>query len=181
MTNLSKTYLRSQSGFSLIEVLISLLVLGVGLLGLGGLQVASLKGTTNAHSRNVASMLVVEIADRMRANPAGVAGSFYDDVVNCTVSERQCRSNNVNIVCSPQEIAHYDIQEVMCGMRVAGNARAGGIVNLLSNGSLQINCNNDCGLPNEPHNVRITWGERNIDERQQGNGLIQTLTIPIIP
>ena len=47
---------KSQLGFSMIEVPVSLIVLGVGMLGMSGLQIASMKGSSNAHSRNVASM-----------------------------------------------------------------------------------------------------------------------------
>ena len=74
---------KTQRGFSMIEVLISLIVIGVGLLGLSGLQIASVKGTNNAHSRNVATLLAFEIADRMRANQDGVDGGFYDNDVTC--------------------------------------------------------------------------------------------------
>jgi len=50
---------KKQQGFSMIEVLISLVVIGVGMVGLSGLQIASMRSTNNAHSRNVASMLVM--------------------------------------------------------------------------------------------------------------------------
>ncbi len=48
---------RNQSGFSLIEVLVGLVCLAVGLLALGGLQVAAIRGTTSSHYLTQAAYL----------------------------------------------------------------------------------------------------------------------------
>ena len=166
-------------GFSLIEVLISMVVMGVGLLGLAGLQIASLKGTTNAHSRNVANMLVMDLADRMRSNPIGVAGGFYDDPVSCGTAVQKCR---INSFCTPKQAAKFDVQEILCGMK-RGSKREGGVKNLLVNGDLQVACPAGCGTTNTIHNVTISWGERTIHKTQESGGNIidQTLVVPIIP
>lgn len=58
-----------QQGFSLLEVLISVLVLSVGLLGLAALQTTSLKNNHSAHYRTSATVLAYDIIDRMRINP----------------------------------------------------------------------------------------------------------------
>ena len=166
-----------QVGFSLIEVLISILVMGVGLLGLAGLQVASMKGTSNAHSRTVANMLVMDLADRMRANPLGVSGGFYDDAVNCTTAVTSCR---INTYCTPRQKALFDVQEVKCGMK-RGTKREGGVKNSLFNGDLAVICPAGCATPNAIHNVRVTWGDKIIHQKQNGNILNQVLNVPIIP
>ncbi len=57
-----------QRGFSLIEVLVSLLVLGFGLLGLALLQTTALKATQSANQRTIATNLAYEVMDMMRAN-----------------------------------------------------------------------------------------------------------------
>ncbi len=166
----------NQRGFSLIEVLISLLVLAVGLLGLGGLQVASLKGASNAHSRNVATMAAMELADRMRANPLGVSGGFYGNEVSCT-GGKACRRNTY---CTPQEVAAFDIQEVMCGMK-RGTKREGGIKNLLINGTLDISCNAGCTANKAVHNITISWGEKIIHPQLDENDATKTLTLSVMP
>jgi len=56
------------SGFTLIEVLIAALVLAVGLLGLAGLQAASIKNNLSAYKRSQATQLAYDMADRIRAN-----------------------------------------------------------------------------------------------------------------
>lgn len=59
---------RPQRGFSLIEVLIAVLILGVGLLGLALLQSISLRNGTSAAHRTQATNLAYEMIDMIRAN-----------------------------------------------------------------------------------------------------------------
>ena len=59
---------RSQTGFSLFEVLIALLVLSIGLIGLATLQAQGIRSNYSASSRSEATFLAADIADRMRAN-----------------------------------------------------------------------------------------------------------------
>jgi type IV pilus assembly protein PilV len=57
-----------QSGFSLLEVLISIVVTSVGLLGLAGMQAAGLRSNHSAYHNSQATVLAYDMADRMRAN-----------------------------------------------------------------------------------------------------------------
>ncbi len=57
-----------QSGFTLLEVLITLIVLSIGLLGLAGLQVVSLRNSHGAYLRSQAITQSYDIVDRIRAN-----------------------------------------------------------------------------------------------------------------
>lgn len=59
-------------GFTLIEVLISLVVISAGLLGVAALQMRSLQNNYDALLRSHASVLAADIADRMRINRAAV-------------------------------------------------------------------------------------------------------------
>ena len=58
------------TGFSLVEVLVTLVVLSVGTLGLAALCVASVRASRAALYRTQAVTLVADIADRMRTNRA---------------------------------------------------------------------------------------------------------------
>ena len=58
----------SQRGNTLIEVLVALLVLSIGLLGVAGLQLTSLRNNRSAHLRSQAQVMAYDITDRMRAN-----------------------------------------------------------------------------------------------------------------
>lgn len=67
-----------QHGFTLIEVLISILVLSVGLIGMAGLQNTSLKSSYSAYYRSQASWLAYDMADRMRANLSAAKAGDYN-------------------------------------------------------------------------------------------------------
>lgn len=76
-------------GFTLIEVLITVLILSLGLLGLAGLHTATIRTTQSAYFRSQAVILGYQIADAMRANRgAALAGDynsgFSDTEGNCT-------------------------------------------------------------------------------------------------
>lgn len=58
----------SQAGVTLLEVLITLVVLSIGLLGLAGLQTVSLQLNQGAVVRSQAANLAYDITERMRAN-----------------------------------------------------------------------------------------------------------------
>ena len=58
-----------QKGFSLVEVLVSVVILSVGILGVAGLQMLSLQQNRNSLFRADALLLGGDILDRMRANP----------------------------------------------------------------------------------------------------------------
>lgn len=66
---MSKSPLRPrQQGFSMIEVLVTMLVVSVGLLGIAGIIVTNLKNNQSSYARSQASILANDIVDRMRAN-----------------------------------------------------------------------------------------------------------------
>jgi type IV pilus assembly protein PilV len=77
----SITRLPKQKGTTLMEVLVSLLVLSFGLLGMAGVQGVSLRGNQAAYYRTMATTLSGDIVERMRANIAAVDAGSYDDVV----------------------------------------------------------------------------------------------------
>lgn len=168
---------RKQAGFSLLEVLISMVVLAIGLLGLGGLQVATLKGANSAHSRTVATMYATELADRMRANPLGVSGGFYSaETLSCS-SVTACRRSTY---CTPQQVASFDLQEIMCGMKRALKME-GGVKNQLVNGTLSVTCPAGCASNKAVHNIRITWGETAVHRSQVNNSSTKSLLVSVTP
>lgn len=63
----------AQSGFSLIEVLVSVFIFSVGLLGLAAMQLQALKYTQAAQWRSQANFLAADIVERVRANRASVS------------------------------------------------------------------------------------------------------------
>lgn len=62
---------RSSRGFSLLEVLVTILVLSIGLLGVAAMQAFSLKANQSANFRTQATALANMIVERMRAHGGG--------------------------------------------------------------------------------------------------------------
>lgn len=98
---------RPQRGFTLIEVLIGVLVLSVGLLGLAALQTTGLRAGHGANLRTQATLLVNDMAERMRANRSGREAGHYDDPA--PVAKAACAG--ASGTCSPQDMASHDRKE----------------------------------------------------------------------
>ena len=62
-----------QSGLGMIEILVTVLVIAIGILGVASTQVVSLQMNTQSQSRSQAVLLAEDILDRIRANPGNPA------------------------------------------------------------------------------------------------------------
>lgn len=69
--------IRNSKGFTIIEVLVSMVVLSIGVLGLGLVQLTAMQNTNGGYLRSQATILAYDITDAMRANvPAVTAGDY---------------------------------------------------------------------------------------------------------
>ena len=68
---------RKQTGFTLLEILIAIIVIAIGLLGLFGLQAKAQKAETESYYRTQALVLIQDIADRMNANRTDAFSQAY--------------------------------------------------------------------------------------------------------
>jgi len=99
--------LKRQRGVTLLEVLVSLLVLSIGLLGLASLQTNALRFNQGAFLRTQSTILAYDIIDRMRANRDEALNT-----VNYTLAlgvTPPAAPNCVTGDCTPAQIAAYDI------------------------------------------------------------------------
>lgn len=119
-----------QHGAGLVEVAISLLVLSIGALGLGGLQITAKRMGHEAIQRTEAAALAMDLFERLRANrvalPAyrttaiGEAGG-----VQLAAPPVDCDSGN----CSPADLAAWDLWQWARALDgAATGAGAGGLV-----------------------------------------------------
>lgn len=83
MTKLTRSPL-SQTGFSMIEVLVTIIVVSLGLLGFAGLQTYALKSNRIAMQRSLATMHAYSIIDCMRANRVAAVDSGYNQDYGAT-------------------------------------------------------------------------------------------------
>ena len=68
---------RNQRGFSMIEVLVTLLIIALALLGTAGLQAYSMRMNKGGQFRTQAVFLVADLTERMEANKNAVSKGAY--------------------------------------------------------------------------------------------------------
>jgi type IV pilus assembly protein PilV len=99
-----KPLFSKQQGFSLLEVLISTVVLAIGLLGIAALQGNAIRYNHSAQLRSIALAQASNMIDRMQANATGVNNGAYNNVTG-TGSLPSCTT------CSSAQIAQRDIYQ----------------------------------------------------------------------
>ncbi|OUR73987.1 type IV pilus modification protein PilV [Methylophaga sp. 41_12_T18] len=99
---------QAQSGFTLLEVLISLVILSIGLLGLAGIQATSLKDNHTAYNRSQATQLTYDITDRMRANKVAI-DNYLTSFMASTAATAQ--AGCLIAGCTATEMAQHDLYE----------------------------------------------------------------------
>lgn len=132
-----------QSGFTMIEVLVSIVVMTFGLLGIAGLQLTSLKNSRSSTLRSLAIQQAYDITDRMRVNLAGVAAGNYDmSTPGAGTSNSACTTTPG---CTPAQMAANDIYEWQQNLGGATNTSGGGLP--LGQGIVCIDSTADTGSP----------------------------------
>lgn len=93
-------------GFTLIEVMITVFVAGIGLLAVAGLQAMSKKFNYDAVQRTTASVLAQSMVESLRTNPAYLDWYLTSDAASAA-SSVDCAAPGAK--CSPVELAAYDL------------------------------------------------------------------------
>ncbi|MGH8562937.1 MAG: type IV pilus modification protein PilV [Gammaproteobacteria bacterium] len=97
----------------MIEVLITILIMSVGLLGIAAMQAEALKGGNDSILRSKAVVSVGDITDRIRANLAGLAS--YSRALSGTpvASPPDCVANQ----CTAAQMATYDMSQWLAALQ----------------------------------------------------------------
>ncbi len=98
-------HINRQHGLSLIEALISLVVISVGLLGIAAMQITSMKQTSSAHFNSQAVWFNYEMTDRILANNGAFDQYIGIDTNNDYAMD--CENN----ACTPAQMVQADAQQ----------------------------------------------------------------------
>lgn len=116
-----KRSIYSQSGFTLLEVMIALVIFSIGLLGLAGLQAVSLQNNQSAYTRTMATLLASDMGDRIRNN----SGTDY---TAATATNKNCTSTTAT--CSKLDMAQDDRFQWNAEIASSGLTSAVGFISL---------------------------------------------------
>ena len=105
-----------QRGFTLVEALVSVLIMSIGLLGVAALQTRSLGSTNTASKRSQAVSLASDLADRMRANRVAADLTAANNNTNIAAADNSCRAAHYThthnpAACTPTQLAADDLQD----------------------------------------------------------------------
>ena len=189
---------RSHSGFTLIEVLVTVVVVSIGLLGLAGLQINGLRANMSSEARSKATLMASDIIERMRANPVGVTDNNYADIntagIGCGGKPIPFCSNTSTATaasCTTAEMASFDAWIWACGMPPAnGNVQPAGVINQLNQGTGNVVCNDGDTTDADPcssgstYTVTVTWDERSPNSTNaatSGANTTQNIAVVVVP
>jgi type IV pilus assembly protein PilV len=102
---------REQAGLTLIESLVTIVIISIGMLGIAALYVESIQVGYTAVTRTRAVALAADMADRIRSNPAGEATYAVDTAQAGSTPPFNCADTPVSAAenCTPDELAAFDI------------------------------------------------------------------------
>lgn len=112
----SNNYKLNNSGFSLIEIMVSGFILALGLLGLAGMQSTAVKSTIEIQQRTLANSLITDIIERMKLNHLWLQQVNNNYAINSLKNEvlslPSCvNANSTFSNCSGEEIKNNDLYE----------------------------------------------------------------------
>ena len=111
---------RTQSGFTLLEVLIAFMVLSFGLLGAVALQAQAKKASFDSMQRAAAISLGEDIMQRIRSNDTADIVSLYKQTFSSD-TDLSPRDDCYTDVCSAQNIARTDLENWKAAIRAREN------------------------------------------------------------
>jgi len=172
----NKTMHKMIQGMTLVEVMIALVILSVGLLGLAGLQIHGLRGSSNSNSRVQAIFIASDMAERMHANPVEFKTNLaYKSITlnasACGTQPTNCDTATAN--CSSTQLFTFDNFNICQSM--ADNLPFGAIMTVTCD--LGAAC-----VPNSTHTLTLSWNDlqdANIDISKNSN--LKTITLQIQP
>jgi len=161
-----------QAGVSILEVLLSVLILASALILLVGHQTNVIKINDSNSERLQALFIAQEMAARMRANPEGIATSYTaaataldtcpaNPAVNCSGSGAACTS---------AEVASFDVWEMKCD--VSPNTTSSSPLDFITIDDLDISCApivaGACAR-NAEFTIDVSWVSKQVQDLQDGN------------
>jgi len=154
-------------GFSMVEVMVTVIVVVFGLLGLVKMQGLAISATANSSRRGLAAIEADSLANAMQVNHAYWAQGLVStiSISNGTISDGtlgletavNCTSGN-NAPCTSTQIAAYDLQQWSASLTT-----------LLPTPSATISCSAFTANAPVTCTIQISWVENTVAVNTQGS------------
>ncbi len=102
------------TGLTLVEILVTIIILAIGLLGLATLQLNALRNNTTAYERTQAGNMAYSMIDRMRSNKGAAANYAVAMGSGPASSVTDCQGSSAD--CSTADMATYDVAAWECSL-----------------------------------------------------------------
>jgi type IV pilus assembly protein PilV len=173
----------SQSGFSLVEVLVALIIIAVGMLGLAKIQALAYGSTGTANLRSLAAIQASSIASVMHSNrnywsavANGFTYAFVGTAAATSTDTAVASSSNTcsTATCTAAQIAALDLAN--WHLAIAGNGVLPGV---LPNATANIACAVTASSP-VTCTIQLQWSETNnaINSQTTGNVMSGSGSVP---
>jgi type IV pilus assembly protein PilV len=146
-----KTSITHQQGVTLVEVLVSVLILSLGMLGLASLQALTLKSQQGSWARAAATVITQDFAERVRSNPGATNPAVSPQPYLYTATWASQQSNKPTLtslcqtqICNTTQLADEDKNN----LRVS-------VLGQLPGAGLYVT-----GLPNNTYSVTVMWFDK---------------------
>jgi type IV pilus assembly protein PilV len=150
-----------QHGFSMLEILVTLAIVAIALLGTAGLQIYAMRMGQSGQFRTQAVFLASDIAERMEANKAAAVAGNY--ALGLTRAASTSAADCATAACDSTSLASWDISQWE-------NA----ITGLLPQPTWQIS-QTTTGNPST-YSIVISWTDRSSDKNSHGETFSYTAT-----
>ncbi|WP_213359697.1 type IV pilus modification protein PilV [Brachymonas denitrificans] len=165
---------RHHRGFSLIEVLVTLVLLGVGLLGAQQMHATALRQHRDTQQQARADQLAADLAERIRANPAiaRLPGSPYLLDMRAGAAPSLPSPDCITAPCeTPEQAAAYDladwqqqVAQALPGARIQVCANANPVD---AQGETNWACTSSSAQPARTLVIKLGWSKRPGEEPVQ--------------
>jgi len=119
----------SQTGFSLVEILVAVFVVSIGLLGVARMEIMAKNSNIEAIQRTTATQLAHDIIEKMRANPKQLASYAGKTVGNSVIGTPSTQCDAAS--CTDTELSAWDLyqweQSLMGTGEKSGTNNTGGL------------------------------------------------------
>ena len=184
------TTFNMEKGFSLLEVLISIIILSFGLLGMVGMQAAALQANRDARLQSTAISLARELAEMMRGNKdVGLAatanpyiGNFTDPLTPTTAAYCLNVAAGTTACASNKEIADAQMTEWLS--RVKSELPGARVTICLDSAPFDSSGLPRWGCVNTGTDattvIKLGWTRASTDRSATGSAALERATIPSV-